>query len=363
MHSVFYFNSTLSNNNIATLAAVASDLYIQPECQCPPSHSIVLERDCQDLSGTNRISRINSAAHDATYINDGNTSTWWQSSNGETPVNVTVGLGGLRAALTVVMHFKSLLPRAMVLYYSTNGELFSPRQFYAVNCSMLSFLSNGSLSTSTDVSCVTFNSSSLCDRYVEFRVLDVGNQTGVGDYFMNSDLLEFAQASHVRLELLAWDTDELADQYFAISEVIVYGQACVCNGHATMCNGATCVCEQNTTGTHCELCLEGYFNYNPEVCELCRCNTVGTTGGSNICDSATGQCPCESNFVGLNCSLCASGYYWNGSDGNCLPCDDRCLECTGPGPTNCEVSSLLAFSILVICMSVMLQQPHAVCKH
>ena len=170
MHSVFYFNSTLSNNNIATLAAVASDLYIQPECQCPPSHSIVLERECQDLSGTNRISRINSAAHDATYINDGNTSTWWQSSNGETPVNVTVGLGGLRAALTVVMHFKSHLPRAMVLYYSTNGELFSPRQFYAVNCSMLSFLSNGSLSTSTDVSCVTFNSSSLRDWYVEFTV-------------------------------------------------------------------------------------------------------------------------------------------------------------------------------------------------
>ena len=146
MHSVFYFNSTLSNNNIATLAAVASDLYIQPECQCPPSHSIVLERECQDLSGTNRISRINSAAHDATYINDGNTSTWWQSSNGETPVNVTVGLGGLRAALTVVMHFKSLLPYAMVLYYSSNGELFSPRKFYAVNCSMFSFLSNGSLS-------------------------------------------------------------------------------------------------------------------------------------------------------------------------------------------------------------------------
>ena len=337
---MFYFNSTLSDNNIATLAGIVSDLHIQPECQCPPSHSIVLERECQDLSGTHRISRINSAAHDATYINDGDTSTWWQSSNGEAPVNVTVGLGGLRAALIVVMHFKSLLPRAMVLHYSTDGELFSPRQVFAVNCSMFSFLSSGLPSTSTDVSCVALNSSSLRDQSVEFRVLDVGNQPSMGDYFINSDLLEFAQASHVRLELLAWDTDQLADQYFAISEVIVTGQACVCNGHATRCRGAACVCEQNTTGTHCKLCLEGYFNYTPEVCELCQCDTSRTTDGSNVCDSATGQCPCESNFVGLNCSLCASGYYWNERDANCLPCNNQCLECTGPGPTNCEVSSL-----------------------
>ena len=113
MHSVFYFNSTLSDSDIATLAAVSPDLHIQPECRCPPSHPVSLEYDCEDFSGTSRIPRVNSAAHDVSYINDGNPDSWWQSSNGEAPVNITISLGGLRTALVVVMQFRSLLPRAI----------------------------------------------------------------------------------------------------------------------------------------------------------------------------------------------------------------------------------------------------------
>jgi len=172
----------------------------------------------------------------------------------------------------------------------------------------------------------------------------------VEDYFMNSELQGFAQATHIRLELLAWNTDVLADQHFAVNEVIVYGQACVCNGHATMCDGATCICEQNTTGVHCEDCLEGYFEYSPEVCTLCQCNTAGTIGGSNMCNRVTGQCPCKPNIVGVDCSLCAPGYYKDGGNASCLPCDDQCLECTGPGLTDCVVRSsmlsLLGFADL-----------------
>ena len=338
MHSVFYFNSTLSDNNIATLAGAASDPVIQPECQCPPTHSIVLQHECQDLLGSSRIPRINLAAHDATYINDGDTMTWWQSSNGEAPVNVTVGLGGLRAALVVVVQFNSLLPRAMVLHYSTDGNMFYPRQYYAADCSYFSLPDNGPLSMSTDVNCVTSNSLPLENQYVEFRVLDTGNRPGAEDYYMNSDLQVFAQATHVQLELFAWNTDVLADQHFAVNEVMVYGQACVCNGHATVCDGATCICEQNTTGTHCEDCLEGYFKTSLEVCAICECNVAGTIGGSNACNRVTGQCPCEPNVVGLDCSSCAPGYYGDVRNASCLPCDDQCLECTGPGLTNCVVS-------------------------
>ena len=158
----------------------------------------------------------------------------------------------------------------------------------------------------------------LENQYVEFRVLDVGNRPGVEDYFMNSELQDFAQATHIRLELLAWKTDVLADQHFAVNEVIVYGQACVCNGHATMCDGATCICEQNTTSIHCEDCLEGYFEYSPEVCTLCQCNIAGTIGGSNLCNRVTGQCPCKPNIVGVDCSLCAPGYYKDGRNASCV---------------------------------------------
>ena len=350
MHSVLYFNSALSDRIIATLAAVTSNSIIQPECQCPPTHSIVLGNECQNLLGTSRIPRINLAAHDVANINDGDHMTWWQSSNGEAPVNITVGLGGLRAALLVVMHFNSLLPRAMVLYYSTDGNVFYPRQYYAADCSNFSLPDNGPLRMSTDVNCVTSHSLPLENQYVEFRVLDMGNRPGVEDYFMNSELQDFAQATHIRLELLAWKTDVLADQHFAVNEVIVYGQACVCNGHATMCDGATCICEQNTTSIHCEDCLEAFFEYSPEVCTLCQCNIAGTIGGSNLCNRVTGQCPCKPNTVGVDCSLCAPGYYKDGGNASCLPCDDQCLECTGPGLTDCVVRSsmlsLLGFADL-----------------
>ena len=460
MHSVFYFNSTLSDSDIATLAAVSPDLHIQPECRCPPSHPVSLEYDCEDFSGTSRIPRVNSAAHDVSYINDGNPDSWWQSSNGEAPVNITISLGGLRTALVVVMQFRSLLPRAMVLHYSTDGVTFTPRQYYAADCSVFSLPNNGLLRTSTDVNCVISYSLPLRDQLVEFRVLDVGNRPGVEDYLLSSELQDFAQASHVRLELLSWNTQDLAEQYFAISEVIVYGQACVCNGHAATCSDSTCVCAHNTAGNQCEQCLplfnnkpwapgtvtsanpcemcqcnghavscvfnatgqtgicvdcvdntsgaqcescqdffyrpsgisqdspnacqpcsclaagvtdsgdcrrgdntdgsgsgqcscksfvtgrscnqcmEGYFNLSasiPEGCELCRCNTTGTVASSGVCDMVTGQCPCKPNVVGMDCSSCAPGHYGIERDGGCLACDDQCVECAGPGPTNCRV--------------------------
>ena len=459
MHSVLYFNSTLSDNDIATLAAIPPSLHIQPECRCPPSHPIALEYECEDPPGTDRIPRVNSDAHNVAYINDGNSNSWWQSSNGEAPVNITISLGGLRAALVVVMQFQSLLPRAMILYYSTDGESFSPRQYYAADCSIFGLPNNGLLRTATDVNCVTSFMSR--DRFVEFRVLDVGNRPGARDYFLNPELQAFAQATHVRLEFLSWTTDQILDQYFGIREVNVYGQACVCSGHASTCRGASCVCEHNTTGTRCDQCLplfnnepwapgtitsanacemcecnghaascmfnatigtgvcvgctdntrgmqcefcqdffyrspgvpldspnvcqpcgclsagvtdggdcqrgdnmdgtdsgqcncknfvtgqncsqclSGYFNLsssNQDGCEVCQCNTTGTVASSNICDMATGQCPCKANVVGLRCSTCALGHYGIERDSGCLLCDGQCVECTGPGPTSCEVS-------------------------
>ena len=470
MHSVIYFNSTLSDSDIATLAAVNPGLHIQPECRCPPSHPVTLEYDCEDSSGASRVPRVNSDAHDVSYINDGSSLSWWQSPNGEALVNITISLGGLRTALVVGMHFQSLLPRAMILHYSTDGVTFTPRQFYAADCSVFNLTNNGLLRTSTDINCVVSYSLPLRNQFVEFRVLDVGNRPGVQDYFLSSELQDFAQASHVRLELLSWNTQDLAEQYFAINEVIVHGQACVCNGHASMCSDAACVCAHNTTGTQCEQCLplfnnepwvpgtvtsanpcemcqcnghavscvfnatlqtgscvdcadntlgtqcescqgffyrpsgvpqdspnacqpcsciaagvadggdcrrgdnadgsgsgqcscktlvtgrscnqclEGYFNLSasiPDGCELCRCNTTGTVASSSVCDMVTGQCPCKPNVVGLDCSSCASGHYGIERDGGCLPCDEQCVECAGPGPTNCRVRTRsLSLSLL-----------------
>lgn len=317
MHSLLYFSSTLSDNEILGLAFLPPELHIQPECLCPPSHPIARETICSDPTGTSTIPRVNVESHDITFINDNDFTTWWQSANGAAPVNVTVSLGGLRGAVYVGIFFRSLLPQAMVLYYSTDGVLFVPRQFYSLDCSVFNMTNNGLLRSSTDVNCITAYSIPFPNRLVEFRVLDVGNRPEADNYLLSSSLQEFAQATHVRLQLINWNSNDLREQYFAINEVLVYGQACVCNGHANSCNDAICQCEHNTAGPNCDQCLPLHNNKpwaagstsSANPCELCNCNNhsdaciYDQTSDSGICTD------CIDNTTGDQCEMCDAFFY------------------------------------------------------
>ncbi len=456
MHTLLYFNVTLSDNEIASLAQASSLVHTQPNCRCPPSHPIVRETTCIDTSGTSQVPRVNSGSRHVSLLNDDSTATWWQSEVGVAPVNVTVSLAGLRVALLVAINFRDVQPKAMILYYSNDGGIsFTPRQYYASNCSRFGLANNGVLRRASDVNCVT----SLPNN-VFFRVLDVGNRPEADFYPDGSVLRDFSLATHVRLELIDWNVDLQQEQYFAISEILVGGEECVCNGHADSCTGSTCECQHNTTGTHCEQCLplfndkpwepgtsnsanpcemcecnhhanacvfstatgsgqcinctasttgsqceiclpffynpqglpldssnpclpcgcepsgtsddgvcelsginagqcscktfamgrqcdtcqNGYYNLsstNPDGCTACECNTPGTVDGSISCNSATGQCMCKNNVVGRNCSSCALGHYGLENQDGCLPCDEQCNECSGPGATRCVVSWVL----------------------
>ena len=464
MHSALFFNSSLSDNEIAFLASVSPDLHVQPDCLCPPSHPIALQYECEDPLGTSRIPRVSDTSRDVSFLNDDNFSTWWQSINGEAPVNITISLGGLREVLIIAAHFPSLFPRAMVLYYSTDGVTFSPRQYYASDCSVFGLVDNGLLRTPTDVNCVISYSVPLRNQYVEFRVLDAGNRPGADSlesFNLNPELQEFAQATHIRMQLISFNSDDPSEQYFAISEVIANGQACVCNGHADSCMEAECMCEHSTSGSNCEeclplfnnkpwaagtvtsanecdmctcnnhanscvydpvtdtgicvdcmdntegpqcesctqfyyrpsgvprdspeacfpcacdpsgvtddgvclrgdntdgsdsgqcsckefatgracdMCLAGYFNLsvvNPQGCEMCSCNMIGTVDGSTVCDMDSGQCPCKPNVIGLGCESCAPSHFGIEMEEGCLPCNEQCVECTGPTATDCLVS-------------------------
>ena len=341
MFSALYFNSTLSNQDVAFLASATSDLQIQPECRCPPSHPIALEHECEDTSGSERVSRINTAAHEPALLSDGQASTWWQSVTGEAPVNITVGLGGLREATSVAIHFRSLLPRAMILHYSTDGVNFSPRQYYAADCSIFGREDNRRLISSTDVNCITTHSFPLTNQFAEFQVLDV-NRPGAEtteNFNLSPELQQFAQATHIMIELVEWNTQDPSGQYFAINEVMVQGQACVCSGHASACTAASCVCQHGTAGAHCDTCLP-LHNGRPwragtttsaNACELCDCNghaascTYDTTAELGICDN------CTDNTRGLGCESCSELYFWSSqvpfsSPAACQPC-----ACHPPG--------------------------------
>ena len=440
------------------------DVHIQPECRCPPSHPYVTDLYCEGVSAASQLARINRDSRDITRVNDDDSETFWQSRDGVVPVNITVSLGGLRAALLVGVHFRSFPPGAMVIHYSTDGVNFTPRQYFSHNCDIFNLTNNGLLRSTTDINCVTTHSVPISDSFTEFRVLDIGNRPGAGDFLLSPALQSFAEATHIRFELVQFLSQNPAEHYFAVNEIIVRGQECVCNGHANTCNEATCICQHNTAGQHCESCLplynnkpwaagtvssaseceececnghaescefvtsldkgvcincthntvgddcgtcaefyynspeapldsvdgcracdcseigvvgnnvdcsrgdradggdtgqcdckpfasgrqcsecgDGYFNLsssNPEGCQMCECEVLGTMGGSDICDKVSGQCPCKRNVEGRDCSQCAPQHYGLGEgegDVGCLECDTECNECTGAGPQNCSV--------------------------
>ena len=159
MHSLLYFNSTISDNEISLFANVPAPVHTQPQCRCPPTHPVATETTCSDPSGANVVPRVNTNTHQPSLSNDNNLATWWQSQVGVAPVNITLSLGGLRAALTVGIAFRSLQPQSMVLYYSDDdGITFSPRQYYSSDCSRFGLPNNGLLRTASDVNCITSES-------------------------------------------------------------------------------------------------------------------------------------------------------------------------------------------------------------
>eukprot|EP00058_Branchiostoma_floridae_P014832 XP_002600320.1 hypothetical protein BRAFLDRAFT_66822 [Branchiostoma floridae] len=123
---------------------------------------------------------------------------------------------------------------------------------------------------------------------------------------------------------------------------------CDCNGHeAGPCHVDTgvCSCTHNTTGDHCELCVDGFYgdalSETAASCQPCECpGLVGfdTNYFAKTCDE-NGTCHnCIGNHVGNHCQDCAEGFYGQphnatNLNGTCLPC-----ECTDSPPVCDSVS-------------------------
>ncbi|GLG97833.1 Laminin subunit beta-1 [Gryllus bimaculatus] len=109
-------------------------------------------------------------------------------------------------------------------------------------------------------------------------------------------------------------------------------------------------CLHNTTGKHCEFCIEGFFSNAtrglPTDCKLCACPSedpthsfsptcTATPGGGHMCTS------CARGHAGPHCERCEPGYFGNPAEpgGACKPCacgggpcdslTGRCLKCPG----------------------------------
>ncbi|XP_022099297.1 laminin subunit beta-1-like [Acanthaster planci] len=87
-----------------------------------------------------------------------------------------------------------------------------------------------------------------------------------------------------------------------------------CESHTDPANNliaGRCICKRFTTGVRCDTCQDGYWSLraeNPDGCQACACNTLGTEGNRG-CDKQTGNCVCKRYVTGRNCDQCYEGYY------------------------------------------------------
>ncbi|KAK7835265.1 hypothetical protein U0070_017801, partial [Myodes glareolus] len=110
---------------------------------------------------------------------------------------------------------------------------------------------------------------------------------------------------------------------------------CDCNGHSQECldgSGFCLHCQQNTTGEHCERCLDGYIGDSirgaPQFCQPCPCPLPHLANFAESCYRKSGavRCICKENYAGPNCERCAPGYY-----GNPLLIGSTCKKCDCSG--------------------------------
>ncbi|XP_065067879.1 laminin subunit gamma-1-like [Rhopilema esculentum] len=102
----------------------------------------------------------------------------------------------------------------------------------------------------------------------------------------------------------------------------------VCHKHSGHCSQLKRICnncEDNTHGSHCELCLDGFYG-NATIdkygCKRCPCPLTHSNG---LCknDNKTNsiEClKCKQGYHGKLCTDCDKGYYKSESDGLCQPC-------------------------------------------
>lgn len=219
-----------------------------PNCRCHVDYpSISADVDgvyCVNPKNNKTTRRVNKKAHFGGLINDGKADTWWQSKRTQAPVNVTVSLGGVRQVLLVSILFKWWPPEVLILLKSEdNGSTWTPLQYYAKDCRTSFNLDNhAKMDFPNSVNCIEGFSHPVPGETVSFHLLET-SRPGSDSFETNQTLQQFSFATHIRLSMLSFlgNSAEKTD-YFAVSELEVYGRNCTCpvpeNTSSCQCNGA-----------------------------------------------------------------------------------------------------------------------------
>ncbi|XP_053426771.1 multiple epidermal growth factor-like domains protein 9 [Nycticebus coucang] len=136
--------------------------------------------------------------------------------------------------------------------------------------------------------------------------------------------------------------DQCHDGYYGFSKNGCF--PCQCNNRSTSCDaltGACLNCQENSKGNHCEECKGGFYQSPnaPEECLRCPCSAVTSTGNCTIkFGELEPECvQCKEGYTGQNCNICENGYY--NFDSICRKCQCHGHVNTTQNPKICKPES------------------------
>ncbi|NXU83000.1 LAMB3 protein, partial [Xiphorhynchus elegans] len=291
---------------------------------------------------------------------------WWQSQNGVERVSLQLDLDQTFQLGSVVLHFRSPLPAAMLIERSTDfGRTWQVYQYLASDCSTaFPHVPWGSPESWQDTRCQALQGHPMHGGKVKFSVQDLASTITTSHSQAVNKLGPFTnlRINFTELPHIPRQGYHSPSTFYAVTEMQVLG-SCFCHGHADRCAPSGeqhnmllpcwrvthclqqvhghCVCQHNTAGPHCERCADLYNalpwapaeDNDPHECQRCNCNghssschfdselyraSGGVSGG--VCDD------CQHNTEGNNCERCKSNYFRNQQQDlthpeACLPCE------------------------------------------
>ncbi|NXC37050.1 LAMB3 protein, partial [Campylorhamphus procurvoides] len=286
---------------------------------------------------------------------------WWQSQNGVERVSLQLDLDQTFQLGSVVLHFRSPLPAAMLIKRSTDfGRTWQVYQYLASDCSTaFPHVPQGSPESWQDTRCQALQGHPMHGGKVKFSVQDLASTITTSHSQAVNKLGPFTnlRINFTELPHIPRQGYHSPSTFYAVTEMQVLG-SCFCHGHADRCAPSGeqhstgdplclqqvhghCVCQHNTAGPHCERCADFYNalpwapaeDNDPHECQRCNCNghsslchfdpelyqaSGGVSGG--VCDD------CQHNTEGNNCERCKSNYFRNQKQDlthpeACLPCE------------------------------------------
>ncbi|XP_057303936.1 laminin subunit alpha-1-like isoform X1 [Hydractinia symbiolongicarpus] len=296
-------------------------------------------------------------ARPARYLTDGNISTSWQSTNNVDKAYINVNLQQAVFGKQLLFQFGDYRrPGQIAIYKSSDfGKTYTPWHYMVSQrqeCTTVFGIPDSEIYILPDqkinrVLCQEYSGYPF--EYGEQVLIELnGEIRGDGsNVYESTALLKWMNVTNVYIRFSGmyrkFDFIDTRWHHYVVSQISLIAR-CDCNGHGdgiscplnVNTGSRTCACQDNTCGTHCEMCCPYYNQYpwkrgsksswisdSTSSCEQCNCHSHSQVCryDKNVADrklsldihgkySGGGVClNCLHNTEGINCEKCKQFFY------------------------------------------------------